>query len=382
MLEKAFRMVPQSEIFERTGIQFMQINSLYQLLSMAGSPALEIAHTFLTIPDLLNFWLCGEKVCEFTNATTTQMYDQRAGGWAAGMLRSLGLPAEILPQVVSPGANLGKLLPGVSKETGVRPLPVIAPACHDTGSAVAAVPALKGNFAYISSGTWSLVGTETAKPVISARSFEYNFTNEGGVAGTVRLLKNVTGLWLVQECRRAWANAGESFSYAELAQMASDAPSFGALIDPDASEFLHPENMPDAIARKCVQTGQSPPQTRGALLRCIFESLALKYRWVLERLEELSEKPVETIHIIGGGSQNAFLNQLTADASGIPVVAGPVEATALGNAMLQAVSLGYFASVQEARQIIAQSLDLRPYAPKPDSRWEEAYARFVSILSA
>lgn len=378
MLDKAFSVVSRSEIFERTGIQFMQINSLYQLLAMKDAPILDFAKTFLTIPDLLNFWLSGVKVCEFTNATTTQMYDQREGDWAYGLLSSLGLPTNIFPQVVQPGTIIGNLADFILHETGLEAgVPVIAPACHDTGSAVAAVPATQPGFAYISSGTWSLVGVEVPSPVINPKSLAYNFTNEGGVDGKVRLLKNVTGLWLVQECRRIWAAGGEVYSYTDLTQMAMQGKHSGSFVDPDAENFLHPEHMPSAIQEYCRATNQAVPQSKPEILRCILESLALKYRYVIESLEELTNQKIEVIHIIGGGSQNEFLNQLTSDATGKPVVAGPVEATALGNAMMQAVACGFFTTIQECRTIISQQSNLKIFeSGREENRWDEAYSRF------
>lgn len=384
MLEEAFRRVSKEEIFEKTGIQFMQINSLYQLLAMKKSPQLAIARTFLMMPDLLNYWLTGVIACEFTDATTTQFYDQRAKGWAVDLLQKMGLPDDIYPNVVEPGTVLGDLVSWVADEVSLKSAPVIAPACHDTGSAVAAVP-VKGNrqFVYISSGTWSLVGSETAAPVINAKSLAFNFTNEGGVAGTVRLLKNVTGLWLVQECRRIWSQAGRSYSYAEMAQMAFDAPAFVSFIDPDAVDFLHPSDMPGAIQAFCRRTNQSVPKTREAILRCIYESLAFKYRYVIESLEQLVGSTFEVIHVIGGGSQNELLNQFTANATGKLLKAGPAEATALGNAIVQAVTLGYFSDISEARAAIAQSFPLSEYEPADQSAWDDAYLKFKErILTA
>lgn len=380
MLDTAFSLVSKEEIFERTGIQFMQLNSLYQLLAMKESPLIDIAHTFLMMPDLLNYWLSGEKVCEFTDATTTQMYDQRAKGWAVDILQRMGLPDDIYPQVIPPGTHIGELVSTVADELNIQPIPVIAPACHDTGSAIAAVPVRDENFAYISSGTWSLVGVETLEPIINAQSLDYNFTNEGGVAGTVRLLKNVTGLWLIQECRRSWAQEGKLYSYDDLAQMAARSEPFVAFVDPDALDFLHPEDMPKAIQAFCARTGQVIPITREAILRCIFESLALKYRYVLDCLQILTGASIDIVHVIGGGSRNEFLNQLTSDASGKPVIAGPVEATALGNAIVQAVTLGTFDSVQQARVALAKKMPLKEFYPRGNRTWEEVYQRFQSLL--
>ena len=380
MMEKAFERVPPEEIFERTGIQFMPINSLYMLLSMAGTPALEAASTFLMIPDLFNFWLSGRKACEFTDATTTQLYDQRAGDWARSVIEKLGLPRHIFLPVTQPGTVLGPLLPTVAEEVGLDSVPVIAPACHDSGSAVAAVPARNKNAAYISSGTWSIVGVEVNAPIITPQSLQFNFTNEGGVSGTVRFLKNVMGLWIVQECRRVWAQAGEELTYAELAAMAERAVPFVSLVDPDDEAFLRPGDMPARLREFCARTGQPVPEEKGALLRCIFDSLALKYRVAIERIEAMLGRRLEVIHVVGGGSQNRLLCQLTADAAGRPVIAGPVEATAIGNAVVQAMALGHLGSLADAREVIQYSFELITYEPRPAAAWEEAYARFVKLL--
>lgn len=384
VMEQALQRIAREEVFERTGIQFMPINTLYQLLSMAesGSSALEAAQTFLTMPDLFNFWLSGVKACEFSNTTTTQMYDQRAGDWAWPVLKKLDLPMDIFPSVVQPGTVLGLLLPSVATELGATATPLIAPACHDTGSAVAAVPAQDVRYAYISAGTWSLVGVEVEQPVITPASLAGNFTNEGGVAGTVRLLKNVMGLWLLQECRRKWALAGKEYTYDQLAQMAEAAPAFGALVDPDDNAFLHPDDMPATILSFCQRTSQRAPEDHAAFVRCIFESLALKYRWVIEKLEEMLGYRVEVIHIVGGGSQNAVLCQLTADATGYPAIAGPVEATALGNALVQAMALGHIETLSEARQVVRESFSPTEYEPRTSASWDDAYERFVSLLPA
>lgn len=382
MLEEAFRRVPREEIFERTGIQFMQINSLYQLLSMAigGSPALEITETFLTMPDLFNYWLTGRKACEFSNATTTQCYDPREGDWARSLLERLEIPTRIFPEVVPPGTILGELLSSVGKEVGAGRVPVIAPACHDTGSAVAAVPADGSDFVYISSGTWSLMGTELAEPAINADSLAYNFTNEGGVAGTFRFLKNTMGLWLVQECRRTWANQGESLSYDELMRMAAEAEPLRAIVDPDDADFLKPGDMPARIRVFCERTGQPVPESKGAMMRCVLESLALRYRWVLERLEEMLGRRLEPIYIVGGGTQNRLLNQLAADATSRQVVTGPIEATAVGNVIVQAIALGHIGSLAEGRQVVRNSFDVSTYEPAGGPEWEEAYGRFLALV--
>ena len=381
MLEEAFRHLPQATLFERSGCQFLQINTLYQLLSMVvdKSPLLEVAETFLMIPDLFNFWLTGQKVCEFTDATTTQFYDPRSKDWSTEICTALNLPSEILPEIVQPGTQLGTLLPSVAAETGLHEIPVIAPACHDTGSAVAAVPAQKDNWAYISSGTWSLMGIEVPEPIVTDQALALNFTNEGGVENTFRFLKNIMGLWLVQECRRTWAQAGDEMSYTQITQLAEKAKPFTALIDPDDDAFLPPGDMPARIAAYCKHTGQTPPSTTGEILRCVLESLALKYRWVLEKLEVVRGGAIDIIHIVGGGAQNRILCQFTADATGAPVIAGPIEATAIGNIAVQAIACGLIGSISEARTVVRQSFNVTTYDPQHSIGWDEAYERFLKI---
>ena len=302
MLQAAFDRVPREEIFRCTGIQFMQINTLYQLLAMKlqGDPALDRAHSLLMMPDLLNFWLTGVKVCEFSDTTTTQFYDPTRCDWSRPLLEKLGLPTHILQPIVQPGSIIGELHRSISDEVGLQDVDVIAPATHDTGSAVAAVPATGSNFAYISSGTWSLMGVETAEPVISDESLSFNFTNEGGVCGTIRLLKNIMGLWLVQECRRTWAQEGDELDYGEITRLAAEAPAFGPIVEPDSHDFLAPGDMPSRIQAFCARTGQAIPESKGEIVRCALDSLALKYRWTLEKLEIMLSKRIDTIHVVGG----------------------------------------------------------------------------------
>ena len=385
MLEKAFRRVPRAEIFAQTGIQFLPINSLYQLLAMAvrNSPQLEIARTFLTIPDLFNQWLTGQAVCEFSNATTSQCYNPHQGDWARDMLERLGIPTGIFPSIVPPGTNLGPLLPQIAEEVDLPPqarLSVIAPACHDTGSAVVAVPAAAPHFAWISSGTWSVVGAEVPDALIDDRSLGYNFTNEGGASGTFRFSRNVMGLWLVQECRRTWLQQGEEYDYGALAGMAAQAEPFQAVVDPDHGEFLKPGDMPARIRSYCRATGQPQPQDKGAVLRCALEGIALKYRWVLERLEEVLGYRLDPLHIVGGGTQNRLLSQLTADATGRQVIAGPVEATAAGNVLMQMMALGQIDSLSSAREVVRRSFDLAVYEPGSGAGWDEAYGRLLAMI--
>lgn len=382
MVTAAFERVPRDEIFAATGIQFMEINTLYQLMAMRrqGDVTLDQARTLLMIPDLLNYWLTGNKVSEFSIATTSQMYDPRAREWARALLERLDLPSDILQAVIQPGEQIGLLHPLVGEEVGLEAVPVIAPACHDTGSAVAAVPAASDEFAYLSSGTWSLMGVEVAEPVINAESLKYNFTNEGGVDGTFRLLKNIMGLWLVQECRRTWASEGRAFDYDELARLAAKAPAFGPLVDPDAHDFLRPGDMPARIRAYCQRTGQRAPSSDGAVVRCVLESLALRYRWTLGKLEMLKGARLDVVHIVGGGCQNELLCQLAADATGRRVVAGPVEATAAGNVLLQAISRGELASLAEAREVVRNSFEPITYEPRPGDGWDEAYGRFIQLI--
>lgn len=385
VMEETLKRVPRAEIYERTGIQFMPINSLYQLLAMARREATALRHAdlLLMIPDLLNYWLSGERVCEFTDATTTQCYDPRAGDWARPLMERLGLPTHFLPTIVQPGTTLAPLLAGVAEETGCGQVPVIAPACHDTGSAVVAVPATGRDHVYISSGTWSLVGVEVDEPVINERALELNFTNEGGVSGTFRLLKNVMGLWLVQECRRTWVREGGELSYDEMARLASEAPAFAALVDPDDPSFLDPGDMPSRLRQACERTGQSAPADRGAILRCALDSLALKYRRVIESLDSLLGRRLSPVHIVGGGLQNRLLCQLTADVTQRPVIAGPVEATAMGNVIVQAMAAGEIASLDEGRAVVRASQTLLTYQPRTEhaAACDDAYQRFSGIVA-
>lgn len=385
MVARAFELAGREAIFDATGIQFMQLNTLYQLLSMVESrdPQLAAAERLLMLPDLFHYWLTGRQVAEYTIASTSQMLDARSRSWSGELLASLGIPAAILPPVVMSGAVLGELRPEIVAEAGLRASPpVIAVGSHDTASAVAAVPGLDVRSAYISSGTWSLVGVETPHPVIDQRALALNFTNEGGVSGDIRLLKNVTGLWLLQESRRQWQREGQDYGWGDLLALAAEAPPFRSLIDPDAREFASPGDMPAAIRSTCRRTGQPEPDSVGAVVRCCLESLALKARWVIEALETLLGHPLETIRIVGGGSQNALLAQWTADACQRPVVAGPVEATALGNLMVQAIAAGLLPDVAAGRQAVAASVDLRHFEPGPAGPWQEAWGRFQGLLAA
>ena len=360
--ERLFEAVPRWEVFSRTGIQIMSINSLFQLYAMrlAGSAALNDADWLLFMPDLFNYWLTGEKRSEVTIASTSQFYDGRTRQFDAELLGKLGIPARILSELVEPGRAVGKLLPRLAAATGLGAATVYATAAHDTASAVAAVPAEGGgDWCYISSGTWSLMGVELEAPLIDRRSYELNYTNEAGVEGRTRLLKNIAGLWLLQECRRAWAATGDRFGYEELVEMAEKAGPAKAIVDPD--DFLQPGNMPNRIADWCRARRLPPPQTPGEFCRVILESLAHRYREVLEGLEKLTGRQIRTIHIVGGGSRNALLNRLVAQVTGRTVVAGPVEATAAGNVLVQAIGAGEVRNLEEARAIVRRSLEIRTF---------------------
>jgi rhamnulokinase len=409
----------------------MEINTLYQLLAwQKNNPEiLAAADCLLMMPDFFHWCLSGAKIAEFTNATTTQFFHPIKRTWSYDLLKRFNLPTKILPEVVSPGTKVGSLRKSVANRCGLQEIPVIAPASHDTGSAVAAVPALSrstdrlplpkgegwgegegtvrqptphetanripnrnfaekaavrgsgGTWAYLSSGTWSLMGIEVGEAQLSKRVLDFNLTNEGGVDGTYRLLKNITGLWLVQQCKRAFEAKGKKVQYSQLVRLAQAAPPLRSFIDPDDPRFANPLDMPTAIRSFCKETRQPLPNSEGALLRCAFESLALKYQTVLECLEQVSGKPIEIIHIVGGGSRNALLNQFTADACNRPVLAGPVEATVFGNVLMQARSCSEIASLKELRAIVRNSCEIQTFTPKPSRfcAWQEARARFAVL---
>jgi rhamnulokinase len=383
--EQVFQQVSQREIFASTGIQFLPFNTLYQLYSMAvaNDPHLAQAKTFLMIPDLIHYWLSGRQVIEYTNATTTQFFSCRERAWDTALLNRLKIPTGFLQPPVQPGTNLGPLKPSLLAELGFRQqqqISVIAPATHDTASAVAGVPGLDEHSAYLSSGTWSLLGVETGQPNTSEQAQALNFTNEGGVGEKIRLLKNIAGLWLLQECQRVWRQAGQAFSWEDLLRQAEQAPPFGSLIDPDAPEFLSPANMMGAIQSYCMRTGQAAPQSPGAIIRCCLESLAFKYRVVLESLESLTGWKLEAVRVVGGGSQNELLCQFTANACNRRVVAGPVEATALGNIMVQAIATGYLPDIAAGRRAVAASAGTVSYNPQSEPGWEETFERFKKLL--
>jgi len=382
MLEAAFKRMPKEQIFSYTGIQFMQLNTLFQLLSMVEnrSPWLDLAKTLLTMPDLLNYWLTGEIASEFSIASTTQCYDPRRGNWCEPLLHAMGIPLSIFPKIIPPGTILGKIRPGLGEAVNNPDLQVVAPACHDTGSAVAAVPATGSNFAWISSGTWSIMGINSPEPIINDQTLADNFTNEGGVNHLYRFSKNITGLWLVQQCRRTWNASGKNFSYATLTEMAAQSARHTAVLDPDEPAFMKPGDMPTRIRDFCKRTAQEVPDSEGAIVRLALEGLALKYRWVLEKIEALTKTKIETIHIIGGGTQNRLLSQFTADVTGRMVVTGPIEATAIGNILTQAIAAGDIHSLDEARQVITNSFEPETFEPKEPAGWDDAYAKLLELL--
>ncbi len=381
MMDEAFRRVPKKEIYARTGIQFMFFNTLYQVLSEAvhETPALAMSHQLLFMPDLIGYWLTGRKVNERTIASTSQMYDPNERTWSRTMLEKMGIPGRILGEIVPPGTVLGPLLADIADEIGAGSLTVVAPGCHDTASAVAAVPASGGRSAYLSSGTWSLMGVESPAPIITDRSFEYGFTNEIGVCDTVRVLKNISGLWLVQECRRTWAARGEDLPYDELTRLAEKAPPFSTVIDPDHPPFARTGDMPARIAEFCSRTGQKTPVDKGAIVRTALESLAFRYRSILTKLEELVGGRLKPLHIVGGGAKNRLLNQFAANALNRPVVAGPVEATSAGNILMQMIGMGDLSSLAEGRELIRRSFETERFDPVDEKAWEQAYQRFLGV---
>jgi rhamnulokinase len=391
MLEVALKRIARERIYEITGLQFLPFNTIYQLLALseARSPLLDMAETLLMMPDLLGWLLTGNRAGERTDASTTQLLDPRSGAWSDELCQKLGLPHTILPTLIEPGTELGSLRRSVAEEVGLSQLiTVIAPATHDTASAVAAVPitasssrlGMPPDWCYLSSGTWSLLGVEVPRPVINAQTMRHNFTNEGGVAGTTRLLKNIMGLWLVQECRRAWVRAGHEMSYDEIIAQAQVAAPFISLVDPDDVSFLAHGDMPARLIAYCTRTNQASPINEGAMVRCCLESLALKYRWTIERLESILGTTIKTIHIVGGGTRNSLLCQFTANACGRPVRAGPVEATAIGNILMQALSQRQLSSIAELREVVACSFPIMVYEPGDTAAWNDAAGRFGRLV--
>jgi rhamnulokinase len=378
-VERAFKKISWERIFAETGIQFMPINTFFQLAS-ENPQRLREAHLILGIADAVNDFLSGERKIEVSMASTFQLYNPRERRWSRKLMDALELPSSIFPEIVPSGARLGKLRPELAQEVALPEIDVIATCSHDTGAAVVGVPAGGEDWAYLSSGTWSLMGVEVSEPVINDLTREFNFTNEIGFAHTFRLLKNISGLWLIQECKRQWSREGKEFDYATLTAFAAESQPFVSLINPASEEFLAPENMPAQIAEFCRRTGQPVPTHEGAYIRCALESLALLYRRTLRQIGQITGKKIKCLHIVGGGSNNALLNQFTANAVEIPVLAGPSEATAAGNILIQAIALREIATLSEARDIIRRSTQLTRFEPGDAGAWNEACPRFERLL--
>lgn len=377
--------VSADEVYDITGIQVLELNSLYQLLAIQkDNPELfDIAQDMLFVPDLLNYFLTGYKQTEYTIASTSQLLDAKSRNWSKTLIEKFGLPEKLFGNIVAPGSVCGNLTPSLVEEFGGINPKVISVAAHDTGSAVVAVPAKNEKFIWLSSGTWSIMGTETKDPVISAKSKEYNFTNEGGYGNTIRFSKNITGLWVEQESKRQWEREGEKVSFAELATAAAAAEPLKCFIDTDDARFGVPGNIPKRIAEYCKETGQYVPQTKGEIVRCILESLAMRYRYTVECIDEMCGERIPSINIVGGGTKEEQLSQFTATACGRPVYAGPVEATAIGNIAAQAIALGEVKDLWQAREIIADSFEIKTYEPEMDKKaaWDEAYGRFLKLIN-
>lgn len=378
-MEEYFKLIPKEKVYEKTGIQFMNFNSLFQLATMRrnNDSALGVADKILFIPDALMYMLTGKAVCEYTVLSTSQMLDPRTKKIDPELIDVIGLKESQFGRYVNPSDQVGTLTPEVQKITGLGAVPVVAVAGHDTGAAVAAVPAQNPNFAYLSCGTWSLLGIETKDAIINEKSFEYNFTNEGGIEGTTRFLKNICGMWLLERCRKEWTDAPANVN--QINEDAMTAEPFRSFINPDDPRFANPDSMVDAIQGYCKETGQPVPETYQQIARCIFESLALRYRQVLDYLRELAPFPIEKLHVIGGGTYNRHLMQMTANSIGIPVLTGPVEGTAIGNIMLQAKAAGLVSDMFQMRKIIADSIELNTYLPCDTKVWDDAYERFIKL---
>jgi rhamnulokinase len=381
VLEDFYKIIPKEELYLMTGIQLMQINSLFQLFVNHQSKASQylVGKDLLFMPDALSYLFCGVKKNEFSIASTSQLLKPGQLAFEEKLFKAMGVDPSIMQEIVMPGTLLGTIKPEVQKETGSKAIPVIAVASHDTASAIVSVPSTGKDWAYISSGTWSLMGIESDKPLISKEILELNFTNEGGVEGTTRFLKNIMGMWLLQECRRIWSRE-VNYSWSEMVDLSTQAQPFKCLIDPDDSSFLNPADMPIAISNYCIKTGQTSPATHGEFIRCIFESLAMKYRQTLDSIQSVVSHPISKIHIIGGGANNELLCQYSANALGIPVVAGPTEATAIGNIMIQAKAMQRVSSIQEIRAMVKNSFETKNFVPIGTEVWVSQMDRFRNIL--
>ena len=381
MPERFFEKVSREKVYEKTGIQIMNFNTLYQIFAGMETDYVPMkqAKYLLFMPDALAYMLTGEKVCEYTISSTSQILDPRTKDFDKELLEAAGVDASVFSKPVFPGTVVGTLTDALAQYSRLGKVNVVSVAGHDTASAVAAVPALDENFAYLSSGTWSLMGIESKEPVITPETYELNYTNEGGVEGTTRFLKNICGMWILEQCRKEWTLSGKDYSYPEIVEMAMSATPFKSFIQPDDPSFANPPSMLEAIDAFCERTGQEKPENDAQVIRLIFESLALRYRQVLEDLDRIATHPIERLHIIGGGSKNRLLNQLTANAIGRKVIAGPSEATAIGNVMIQAMAAGVVSSLQEMRSIIHASVETEEFAPELVAEWEEAYQKFVTL---
>lgn len=382
MIEKAFEKLSANEFYENTGIQFMELNTVFQLLSLKENrrELLERADTLLFMPELLGYMLTGEKGCEYSIATTSQLVDINTKTWSDKVLDALELPKRILPEIKQPGTMLGMLTPEICEECGIESKPVISVCGHDTQSAITAVPCPSGDFAFLSSGTWSLFGTETDNPIINEMTFKTNITNEGGYGESVGFLKNIIGLWLIQESRRHWGRQGEEYSYAQLEKLALAAEPMRCFIDPDSPEFVSMGDIPSRVREFCKRTGQYVPSSVGEVMRCIYESLAMKYKYTFENLQACTGKKFPVIHVIGGGTKDTLLCQLTANSCEVPVSAGPVEATVIGNVLVALLSSGAIENISQAREIVLESEEIKTYLPENTQAWQEGYEKFKKIL--
>lgn len=380
--EELFKIVPRQEIYTRTGIQIMYFNSLYQLYAAKKEEysALRHAEKILFMPDLLAYMLTGNMVCEYTEASTSQLVDPSTKQFDKELAERVGIDSKILLPIVMPGTIVGELTESLARETGIGRVPVVAVAGHDTASAIAAIPATDKEFAFLSSGTWSLMGIECEHPIINEETTRLNLTNEGGIDGTTCFLNNITGMWLLEECRKEWKKEGKEYSYAEIIAMAESAEPFRCLVEPNDPMFTNPGSMSSAIAEYCRRTGQPVPENHAQTIRCIFESLALCYRHTLDNIRNVAPHDIKRLHIIGGGSKNAFMNQLTANAIGIPVIAGPSEATAIGNCMIQARAAGLAGDRWEMRALTGKAVETATFRPADSTAWQEAYERYNAII--
>ncbi len=384
VIEKLTELIPKKQLFQISGLQFIQINSLVQLYSMvlSKSPLLKIARKYLMIADFFNYLFTKKAFCEYTLTSTSQMYDLKAKNWSKTIIQKLGLELDMFPEIIQPGTKIGNLLPAIANETGMSEIPVIATASHDTAAAIAAVPAQGSDFLYLSSGTWALMGVELDAPNTSDIALKYNFTNEGGVKNTIRFLKNIIGLWLLQECKRIWEQSGKEFSYDYLTKEAKKAKPFNSFINPEDPVFLNPMNMPETIKQYCKKTNQKIPNSIGEITRCILESLACKYKEVYIKLKEITKKSINKFHIFGGGSKNKLLNQFAANATNLEVKAGPSESTSIGNILVQCFYSNEISTLSDLRTIVRNSFDIESYSPQNVSEWEEAYKKYISIIGS